>query len=42
MNFGIKEVVFLGHVISVRGIFVDPGKVKIVLKWERPTNEMEI
>jgi hypothetical protein len=32
----------LGHVISAEGIFVDPGKVEAVLKWERPTNVIEI
>jgi len=35
-------VVFLGHVISAEGIFVDPRKVEAVLKWERPTNVTEI
>jgi len=35
-------VVFLGHVISAEGILVDPRKVKAVLKWERPTNLIEI
>jgi hypothetical protein len=35
-------VVFLGHVISTEGIFVDPKKVEVVLKWERPTNVIEI
>jgi hypothetical protein len=28
----LKEVVFLGHVISAEGIFVDPRKVEAVLK----------
>ena len=41
-EFWLKEVVFLGHVISAEGIFVDPKKVEVVLKWERPTNEIEI
>jgi len=31
-------VVFLGHVISVEGIIVDPKKVKVVLKREHSTN----
>jgi len=31
-------VVFLGHVISVEGIIVDPKKVKAMLKWEHSTN----
>ena len=41
-EFWLKEVVFLGHVISVEGIFVDPRKVEAVLKWERSTNVTEI
>ena len=31
-EFWLKEVVFLGHVISAQGILVDPRKVEIVLK----------
>ncbi|XP_061971882.1 uncharacterized protein LOC133694394 [Populus nigra] len=41
-EFCLKEVVFLGHVISTEGIFMDPRKVEVVLKWERPTNVTEI
>jgi len=37
-EFWLKEVVFLGHVISAKGIFIDPKKVEAMLKWERPTN----
>lgn len=31
-EFWLKEMVFLGHVISAEGIFVDPKKVEVVLK----------
>jgi hypothetical protein len=41
-EFWLKEVVFLGHVISAEGIFVDPRKVEAVLILERPTNVTEI
>jgi len=41
-EFWLKEVVFLGHVISAEGIFVDPRKVEAVLKRERPTNVTKI
>ena len=33
---------FLGHVISEAGIFVDPSKVEVVVDWARPTNVSEI
>ena len=32
----MKEVQFLGHVISKEGIVVDPSKVEAVTKWESP------
>jgi hypothetical protein len=41
-EFWLKRVTFLGHVISVEGVFVDPQKVEAVLKWERPTSVTEI
>jgi hypothetical protein len=41
-EFWLKEVIFLGHIISAEGISVDPRKVEAVLKWERPTNITEI
>jgi len=41
-EFWLNEVVFLGHVISEKGISVDPKKIEVVLKWERPTNVIEI
>ena len=41
-DFWLKEVIFLGHVISVGGIFMDPGKVEIVLKWKKSINVTEI
>ena len=33
---------FLGHVISKDGIFVDPKKVEAVVNWPRPTNVFEV
>jgi hypothetical protein len=33
-KFWIKEVPFLGHVVSPEGITVDPSKVKKVLEWK--------
>jgi hypothetical protein len=41
-EFWLTEVAFLGHVISARGVSVDPGKVKDVLNWIPPTTVSEI
>jgi hypothetical protein len=41
-EFWLREVAFLGHVISAGGILVDPSKVKGVLNWMPPTNASEI
>ena len=37
-DFWLNEVVFLGHVVSGNGIFVDPKKVEVIVNWERPKN----
>jgi hypothetical protein len=41
-EFWLTEVAFLGHVISTRGVSVDPGKVKDVLNWMPPMTALEI
>ena len=41
-DFWLDKVVFLGHVVSAEDIFVDPRKIKVILKWERPTNMTKI
>jgi hypothetical protein len=41
-EFWLKEVSFLGHVISEGGISVDPSKVKSVLSWSTPQNVSDI
>jgi hypothetical protein len=33
-EFWLERVTFLGHVISAEGVFIDPQKVKAVLRWE--------
>jgi hypothetical protein len=40
--FWLKEVPFLGHVISVEGIAVDPSKVQEVLDWKSPRSITQI
>nr|KYP37980.1 Transposon Ty3-G Gag-Pol polyprotein [Cajanus cajan] len=41
-EFWLEEVKFLGHVISVEGIVVDPTKVESVLQWECPRTITDI
>jgi hypothetical protein len=41
-EFWIKEVPFLGHVVSSEGIVVDPSKVKEVLEWKPPTMVFQV
>jgi hypothetical protein len=38
----LKEVSFLGHIVSNGGILVDPSKVKDVLNWKPPIDVGEI
>ena len=41
-EFWLKQVGFLGHVLSTEGIPVDPSKVKDVLDWLPPTTITQI
>jgi hypothetical protein len=41
-DFWLKEVSFLGHIITDGGILVDPSKVQDVLNWNPPKNVPEI
>ena len=33
---------FLGHVISVEGVSVDPQKIEAIMNWKPPTNVSEV
>ena len=41
-EFWLTEVKFLGHIVSVSGVSVDPEKVEAVMSWERPKSVFEI
>jgi hypothetical protein len=41
-EFWLKEVSFLGHIISEGGISVDPRKVESVLSWNTLQNVSDI
>ncbi|KAK1649149.1 hypothetical protein QYE76_066954 [Lolium multiflorum] len=41
-EFWLKEVGFLGHILSAGGIAVDPAKIKTVAEWTAPTTQTEV
>jgi hypothetical protein len=41
-EFWLKQVAFLGHIISKGGIVVDPSKIEDVLSWNAPTSVGDI
>ncbi|WRX29416.1 Reverse transcriptase domain - like 10 [Theobroma cacao] len=41
-EFWLKEVVFLGHVVSGAGIYVYPKKIEAILQWEQSRTVIEI
>ncbi|WVZ76074.1 hypothetical protein U9M48_024076 [Paspalum notatum var. saurae] len=40
--FWLREVSFLGHILSEKGVVVDPSKVEDVLNWKQPKTVTEI
>ena len=34
--FGVKEVEYLGHIVSHEGVKVDPNKIKAMMDWLIP------
>ncbi|XP_065866494.1 uncharacterized protein [Euphorbia lathyris] len=41
-EFWLDEIMFLGHVVSAKGILVDPKKVEAVANWKAPSNVHEV
>ena len=41
-EFWLKEVAFLGHIVSVEGLKVDPKKIEAVMQWEQPKTPTEV
>ena len=41
-EFWMKEVQFLGHIVSKEGIRVDPAKIEAIMDWKRPETPTEI
>ena len=42
MFFGVTSGKLLGHVVSQRGIEVDPDKIKAIQEMPAPTKEKEV
>ena len=41
-EFWLKEVSFLGHIVSSEGIRVDPAKIEAIVNWKPPRNVTEV
>ncbi|KAA3465758.1 DNA/RNA polymerases superfamily protein [Gossypium australe] len=41
-EFWLREVTFLGHVVSAEGIRIDPRKIEALLDWKPPRSVAEI
>ena len=41
-DFWLKEVSFLGHIVSAEGIRVDPVKIEAVVNWKPPRSVTEV
>jgi hypothetical protein len=41
-EFWLKQVAFLGQIISMVGISMDPSKIQEVLSWNVPTSVSDI
>ena len=41
-DFWLKEISFLGHIVSTEGIRVDPVKIEAVVNWKSPQSVTEV
>ncbi|KAL0544931.1 hypothetical protein IC582_020061 [Cucumis melo] len=41
-EFWLKQVSFLGHVVSKDGVSIDPTKIEVVTSWPRPSTVNEV
>ena len=41
-DFWLKEISFLGHIVSAEGIRVDPVKIEAVVNWKPPRSVTEV
>ena len=41
-EFWLREVSFLGHIVSAEGVRVDPNKILAIVNWKPPKNVSEV
>ena len=41
-EFWLREVSFLGHIVSEEGIRVDAKKIEVIIEWKPPRNVTEV
>ena len=41
-EFWLEEVTFLGHILTAKGVAIDPAKIEAVKEWEQPRNATDI
>ena len=41
-EFGLIELLYLGHIIDQYGVKVDMKKIKSIIEWPRPKNLTEL
>ena len=41
-EFWLKELIFLGHVVSAQGVSVVPDKIQSILDWETPKSVKDV
>ncbi|CAA0839164.1 Uncharacterized mitochondrial protein AtMg00860, partial [Striga hermonthica] len=41
-EFWLQRVAFLGHIVTARGIEVDPSKIEAVSKWDTPRSAADV
>ena len=41
-EFWLREVSFLGHIVSEEGILMDPKKIEVIIEWKPPRNITEV
>jgi hypothetical protein len=41
-EFSVSELMYLGHILSGKGVLIDPDCIKAVLDWPIPKNKKEV